>query len=553
MDAEMADVKDHIMDHEESQHLHDDNQHEHEHEHQHQHDDEHQQPEDDNMGEQEVGGEEHEHAHTHDQDQDAQQYDQQYDGSYVQQYEGVEEGAENMYEGAAEGEYEQDPNGVSYEVAVDAAAAVASAAAAAVAVPGDQEYEEHHVEDGAQEYTDQQGVEGVQEYSDQQHDGYMDDPNAHHYAEQDLSGQQEELVDDQTLAAHPATSREMEVAESMVVDAEHEVSQAMSRYDYSNNPDGLQTLAATSSAMGGHDALSTPSRSHHQHSLNSPSQMLSDQKPMMPKFNRSRNWSHEETKILLNELDRIVNNNPDDRREAVLRSHATFEEIAECLRTKGYSNRDGQGCMIRWRNLLRVYKQQRASLAEGNPPSNHPNMQYASSIENIYRFPPDTGSAGTSASANAYHMHSENSPTVDATPRASHSRTWSQANGGGNAYETPARKRAREMNILSEHIEQVDQKIDHATEYIAQQNDNLRALEERLARTEDALKQSVTALETLNATLVEKDTKRDELEKQLLATLHALSQVIATKKPEDLQQPQQQPQQEQAASEQQKQ
>ncbi|KAJ2846326.1 hypothetical protein J3B02_004438 [Coemansia erecta] len=536
MDAEMADVKDHIIEQEESQRLHDENQHQH------------QEVEDDNMGEHDVGGEEHEHAHTHDQDQDAQQYDQQYDGSYVQQYEeGGEEGAENMYEGAAEDEYEQDPNGVSYEVAVDAAAAVASAVAAA-AVPGDQEYDEHHVEDGAQEYADQQGEEGVQNYGDQQHDGYMDDPNAHHYAEQDLSGQQEELVDDQTLAAHPATSREMEVAESMVVDAEHEVSQAMSRYDYSSNPDGLQTLAATSSAMGGHDALSTPSRSHHQHSLNSPSQMHSDQKPMMPKFNRSRNWSHDETKILLSELDRIVNNNPDERREAVLRSHATFEEIAECLRGKGYSNRDGQGCMIRWRNLLRVYKQQRASLAEGNPPSNHPNMQYASSIENIYRFPPDTGSAGTSAGA--YHMHSENSPTADVnTPRASHSRTWSQANGGGSAYETPARKRAREMNVLSEHIEQVDQKIDHATDYIAQQNENLRTLDERLARTEDALKQSVTALETLNATLVEKDSKRDELEKQLLATVQALSQVIATNKPEDLQQSQSQQQQQEQTSE----
>ncbi|KAJ2708082.1 hypothetical protein FB645_000191 [Coemansia sp. IMI 203386] len=540
MDAEMADVKDHIMDQEENQHLHDENQHQHQHH----------QVEDDNMGEQEVGIEEHghghEHDHDHDQDQDAQQYDQQYDGSYVQQYEGVEEGAENMYEGAAEGEYEQDPNSVSYEVAVDAAAAVASAAAAAAAVPGDQEYEEHHVEDGAQEYTDQQGVDGVQDYGDQQHDGYIDDPNAHHYAEQDLGSQQEELVDDQTLAAHPATSREMEVAESMVVDAEHEVSQAMSRYDYSNNPDGLQTLAATSSAMGGHDALSTPTRSHHQHSLNSPSQMLSDQKPMMPKFNRSRNWSHEETKILLSELDRIVNNNPDDRREAVLRSHGTFEEIAECLRNKGYSNRDGQGCMIRWRNLLRVYKQQRASLAEGNPPSNHPNMQYAASIENIYRFPPDTGSAGTSASANPYHMHSENSPTVDATPRASHSRTWSQANGGvASSYETPARKRARELNNLSEHIDGVDQKLDHALDYISQQNENLRLLEERLGRTEDALKQSVTALETLNTTFVEKDTKRDELEKQLLATVQALSQVIATKKLEDLQQEQQEQQQEQ--------
>ncbi|KAJ2813886.1 hypothetical protein H4S07_000340 [Coemansia furcata] len=457
MDAEMTDVKDHHLHHHEDEHMEDDSE-----------------------------------AAAAQAAQAAEHYDQHYDESYAHQY---EEGAE-IPEGydAQDAEYDQAADGVSFEVAVDAAAAVASAAAAHV--DHDAEYAEEVDDEGQpQEYAEQQ------EYA--AHDGYMDDAQQQ-YAEQG--------EDDQTLAAHPATTRDLE---SMVVDAENavsqEVNQAMTRYDYA--PDGLQTLAATSSAVTPHD---TPSR----YALH--------QKPMMPKFNRARNWSTEETKILLVELERIASGHPDDRRETVLRSHSTFEEIAEILREKGYSNRDGQGCMIRWRNLLRVYKQIRAQSNDGNPPTGHPNMQYAAAIENIYRFPPDS----------LHYMHSEGSPGLEGSPAgAGLSRTWSAANG---SYETPARKRSREINLVTEHIDGVDQKLEQTMEYLSQQNEILRSLEERLTRTEEALKASEVALDILNTTIGEKDARRDELEKQLMVTVQALSQVIATKKAEDLQQPQQQ-------------
>ncbi|KAJ2402924.1 hypothetical protein GGI23_000348 [Coemansia sp. RSA 2559] len=478
------------------------------------------------------------HRHQEDQDMadeetaagagahDSQQYDQQYDENYDQQYEAGEEGADDIYEeqATAEGEYEQDPNGVVYEndEAADAAAvAVASAVAAAAAgTPGDQEYsEEQH-----------QGDAG-EEYADQQHEGeYVDDPNAQQYVDEEQGDEQGDMVDDQTLASHPATSREMEVAESMVVDSEHnpngigsEVAQAIDRYDYtSHNPDGLETLAATSSAVTQHgNSLETPSKdSLHHDPLGSSLHMYSSQKPIMPKFNRSRNWSTEETKILLAELERIATSQPDERREAVLRTHTTFEDIAEVLREKGYSNREGQGCMIRWRNLLRVYKQLRMSAAEGNPQTNHPNLQYAPAIEAIYHFPPESAH---------FQMHGPISPGMDGTPSGL-TRTWSQVNG---SYETPARKRAREFNMMAENIDNIDQKLEQAMEYITQQNDMLRLLEERLGRTEDALKQSEATISKLNTSFGEKDAKREKLEHQLLATVQALSQVITKKKAEE--------------------
>ncbi|KAJ2833557.1 hypothetical protein GGI24_000813, partial [Coemansia furcata] len=102
--------------------------------------------------------------------------------------------------------------------------------------------------------------------------------------------------------------------------------------------------------------------------------------------------------------------------------------------------------------------------------------------------------------------------------------------------------RSREINLVTEHIDGVDQKLEQTMEYLSQQNEILRSLEERLTRTEEALKASEVALDILNTTIGEKDARRDELEKQLMVTVQALSQVIATKKAEDLQQPQQQQQ-----------
>ncbi|KAJ1760534.1 hypothetical protein LPJ77_000071 [Coemansia sp. RSA 2523] len=440
-------------------------------------------------------GEHHEEAM--DDAQDAHQYEQQYDQGYVQQY----EGDVTMYEEQGEGEYAGE-GGLAYVAAADAASAVASAIATA---DGQQEYGAD-----AGQYAEQ--GEAEQEY--EQQEAYIDDPNAQ-YAEPDG----ETGLDEQTLASHPATTREMEVAESMVVDAEHgmssDVAHAMNRYGYENSPDGLQTLAATSSAVTQHASMETPSKQR-MHQVRSP--MYSDQKQMMPKFNRARNWSTDETKIMLAELERIVTNNPEERRENVLRSHATFEEIAEVLRDKGYSNRDGQGCMIRWRNLLRVYKNTRASVAEGKSPGHPQNLQYASAIEAIYRFPPD----------GIHFSVSETSPGIDSTPTGS-GRTWSQANG----YETPARKRTREISAISEHLEHIDSKIDQTMDYMLQHNDLLRTLEDRLIRAEDALKQSEATIADLHTTISEKDAKREELQNQLMVTVQALSQVIATKKGEE--------------------
>ncbi|KAJ2787468.1 hypothetical protein GGI15_000713 [Coemansia interrupta] len=498
--------------------------------------------------------EDHHHHHQHEdhnmgEDEEAaeQQYAEQYEGYDQQHYATGEEGqyegqyeatADAQYQGAtdsdypttAEGEYQptdaeyqpaegeyQDPATEAYENAAEMASAAAAVAAAAAASAA------------GEEYADQQVADDGQHYDAEQQEEYQ-------YSEQELSAQGE-LGDGQTLATHDAASREMDVDGSEVHDHAHDVSQSMMSYDYSSNPDGLQTLAATSSAVG----LETPSRSHH-YQMGTP--MHSSQKPIMPKFNRSRNWSVEETKLLLNELDRIVNSNSEERHENILRSHATFEEIAECLRSKGYSNREGQGCMIRWRNLLRVYKQQRASMAEGNPPSNHQNMQYASAIENIYRFPPDSL---------PYGLHTEGSPMADTSPDGSaptsaHTRTWSQANGS-TVFATPARKKAREMTQISEHIDQIDHKLDQTIEYINQQSEAMRLLEERLAMTEQTLEKSREVLETLNSNFMDKDAKRDDLEKQLMATVQALSQVISAKKSEDPQQLEQQ-QNEEAAVEQ---
>ncbi|KAJ2617873.1 hypothetical protein H4S08_000108 [Coemansia sp. RSA 1365] len=425
------------------------------------------------------------------------------------------------------------------------AAGVAAAVAASVAEDGvdpeggadigDQHYD--YQEGGQQVYAEQQG--GYNQEED-----YGGEEVGVEYADHEIGATHHNGGDGQTLASHPATSNDIDATGSMVVDeSEHnpnvisEVSEAMDRYDYDQDPDPLQTLAATSSAVTPHGGMDTPSKSHahrrqHYSTIGSPTQMYSNQKPMMPKFNRARNWTAEETRILLEELERIVSNNPEERRENLLRSHTTFEEIAEALRNKDYTNRDGQGCMIRWRNLLRVYKQVRAALADGNPPPTPQNLQYASAIESIYRFPPD---------GMQYQMHSEDSPGMEPTP-LSGSRTWSQANG--SSYETPARKRAREFNIISDHIEQMDQKLEQTLEYLSQQNEILRSLEERLSRTEDALKQSEATIAELNTTIGDKDSRREELQNQLMVTVQALSQVIAAKKREeehDDEQQQQQP------------
>ncbi|ORX68193.1 hypothetical protein DL89DRAFT_268721 [Linderina pennispora] len=394
------------------------------------------------------------------QDAEQHQYEQQYDASYDQQYEAAEDAPQEAYdETQAQPEYEQD-QAYDDQVVVDAAA-VATAAAAAAAQAEEQQY--------APDDQQQQYAQDDQQQYDQQHEQQYEQQYETH-----------EQMDDQTLAAHPA--RELQAAESQPISAE--VSQAMDRYDDAPWPQPRP--------------VATPHTTTH----------VYHQKPLTPKFNRARNWTRDETKILLNELERIVAENPEDRREVMLRAHPTFEQTANVLREHGFV-RDGQGCMIRWRNLLRD-----PSVLQGYP--------YANEIESIYRFPPENISS--------YHMHGESgSPGPDGS-QTGHARTWTQANG--SAYETPARKRQREMHQLADQIERMEQKLDQATEVISQQSEIIRSLEERVVRAEEALKQSETTLETINTTIGEKDAKRDELEKQLMVTVQALSQVIATKKAE---------------------
>ncbi|OLY81762.1 hypothetical protein AYI68_g4128 [Smittium mucronatum] len=110
--------------------------------------------------------------------------------------------------------------------------------------------------------------------------------------------------------------------------------------------------------------------------------IISSSKHLSPKFKRSKNWSRIETTVLLKELGGLIKRCGNQRREAILRSNSTFEELSKILGDIGYE-RDAQACLVRWRNVLRIYKTQRRSvLASGGDITKYP---FSCEIEDIYR------------------------------------------------------------------------------------------------------------------------------------------------------------------------
>ncbi|KAJ1674077.1 hypothetical protein EV182_004009, partial [Spiromyces aspiralis] len=209
-----------------------------------------------------------------------------------------------------------------------------------------------------------------------------------------------------------------------------------------------------------------------------------DVKTLTPKFNRGRNWSREETRLLLDVLLREVNMHPEDRRDLILRRPETFEHASEVLRENNFM-RDQQACLVRWRNLLRIYKQQRAATNEGNGDVQS-TFPFATEIEQIYQFSPDSllptpgraGSVGNSALG-----------TPTATGQA---RTWSQANGLTIAsYSTPSRKRPREAptSMGQRSIERLEQKLDQQSELIKSQEQKIEQLEAMVTKQTEILRQ----------------------------------------------------------------
>ncbi|PVV04309.1 hypothetical protein BB560_001194 [Smittium megazygosporum] len=105
-------------------------------------------------------------------------------------------------------------------------------------------------------------------------------------------------------------------------------------------------------------------------------------KQLTPKFRRSRNWGREETTVLLRELFNIVKSMDPQKRDLALRSSSSFEIAASRLKESGY-DRNSQACLVRWRNVLRIYKTQRREILDsGGDIYENP---FAMEIETIFR------------------------------------------------------------------------------------------------------------------------------------------------------------------------
>ena len=87
--------------------------------------------------------------------------------------------------------------------------------------------------------------------------------------------------------------------------------------------------------------------------------------------------------MLLDILLQEVNSHPEDRRDLILRRPETFERASELLKEQNFM-RDNQACLVRWRNLLRIYKQHRLNTNDTEGEAQTPNFPFASEIEQIY-------------------------------------------------------------------------------------------------------------------------------------------------------------------------
>ncbi|PVV02186.1 hypothetical protein BB560_003369 [Smittium megazygosporum] len=82
---------------------------------------------------------------------------------------------------------------------------------------------------------------------------------------------------------------------------------------------------------------------------------LSKDRVLSPKFNRGKNWSKEETVLMLEGIIELTKDLEPEKRDIMLRSEVIFDQISEKLAQKGY-DRNSNACLNRWRNLSRLYK-----------------------------------------------------------------------------------------------------------------------------------------------------------------------------------------------------
>ncbi|KAJ1916917.1 hypothetical protein H4219_003499 [Mycoemilia scoparia] len=297
---------------------------------------------------------------------------------------------------------------------------------------------------------------------------------------------------DHTLGSVPASSVDD-------VRAAHEAaSHVLSSFtqSYANSASAAQAASAM-------DSMSNGSQHHSGHVSQGGVNNVLDVKPLTPKFNRGRNWSPDETRLLLEVLLQQVNNHPEDRRDLILRRPETFETAAEILKEQNFM-RDNQACLVRWRNLLRIYKQHRQAANENDGTDVQVSFPFAQEIEQIYQFSPDSllptpgrGAAGSG---------SGNGSVAAASPGLStgQTRSWSQANGN-SSYQTPIRKRPREstgnsagnVGVGSEVIERIEQKIDQQSDIISQQFDLIRSQETKMSQLESIIAKQMELIEGL--------------------------------------------------------
>ncbi|OLY80630.1 hypothetical protein AYI68_g5272 [Smittium mucronatum] len=137
---------------------------------------------------------------------------------------------------------------------------------------------------------------------------------------------------------------------------------------------------------------------------------MNQERLLSPKFNRSKNWSKEETALMLSGLVELTKNLPPQKRELMLRNNVIFDQIASNLQSKGY-DRNSQACLVRWRNILRIYKtQRRIAIETGEEIKDN---QYSTEIEQIYSNSPEDLCFGDNDNSPSINQQTENSDDND--------------------------------------------------------------------------------------------------------------------------------------------